>query len=67
MNVISQQPLATPRIEEDETLDEDKVQEEELHYAGSRYEQRRFPPRINFEAKPATRVGWVEEEKKKFT
>ena len=43
MDMTSQQPLATPKVEEDETLDQDEVQEEEFHYTGSRREQRRFP------------------------
>ena len=37
-----------------------------MHYSGSRIEQRRLPPRINFESKPTTRVGWVKNYKKKI-
>ena len=67
MDISSKQPLTTPKVEEYETLDQDEVQKEGFHYTGSRREQRRFPPRINFEAKPATRVGWVDKDKKKVT
>ena len=36
MDMESQQPLATPKVEEDETLDQEEVQEEEFHYTGRR-------------------------------
>ena len=47
-------------------MDQGQVHQEEFHYTGSRFEQRRFPPTINFENKPATRVGWVNNDKDKF-
>ena len=66
MEEKSQEPLKKSKLEEDKTLDQDQVEGEELHYTGSQLEQRRFPPRINFESKPAMRVGWVNNDKKKF-
>ena len=47
-------------------MDQDQFQEEELHYTGIRFAQRRFPPPVNLDNKPTTRVSWVNNNKKMF-